>query len=340
MALLLFRYLHCKEAFDSFYKRTLAQRLLFHGKDLSLERQFIGKLREECGGGFVSRMESMIKDVEQSVEMTKSFKANEGISSGIGAVAGITVISGLWPNTSNSSDPLIKSMPSELTRLEESFSNFYSSQKKNCSLKWNELMGNCVMRSNFASGRYYLNLTIPQALLLLKTNDGSSVSVNKLMQDLNMDRGLIEDILRSLSSPLYPVLKEISGHYVINDDFEFKGNGKVPLYALQSPFLPVEDEIVGLLGENGPESLVLSSPDLVPSPLSSIQDRQYQVDSLLVRRMKHQSRSNRKDLINYVLANLGNVRVSSGDVDNRIDGLVEKEFMKIAEDNETVIYLP
>ena len=56
--------------------------------------------------------------------------------------------------------------------------------------------------------------------------------------------------------------------------------------------------------------------------------------------MKHQPRSNRKDLINYVLANLGNVRISSGDVDSRIDGLIEKDFMKMGEDGETVMYVP
>ena len=342
MALLLFRYLHRKEAFDAFYKRTLAQRLLFHNaKDLSLERQFIGKLREECGGGFVSRMESMLKDVEQSAEMTKQFKT--GDVNGIAAVTGITVISGLWPNTFNSSENVIKSMPSELTRLEGSFSNFYAAQKKNCSLKWNELMGNCVMRANFRSGRFSLNLSIPQALVLLKFND-NGVSVDKLAQDLNMSREFLESTLKSLSNPLYPVLKTSeAGVYRINEEFEFRGSGKVPLYALQSPFLPAAEEISGLLGENGPESPELPTtglPVMQQSAANAIQDRQYQVDSLLVRRMKHQPRSNRKDLINYVLANLGNVRISSGDVDSRIDGLIEKEFMKMGEDGETVMYVP
>lgn len=352
MSLLLFRYLHCKEAFDAFYKRTLAQRLLFHGhgndlKKMGLERQFIGKLREECGGGFVSRMESMLKDVEQSADMTKQFKS--GITTGIASVTGITVISGLWPNTASSSpspsDALIKSMPSELTRLEASFSNFYTGQRKNCSLKWNELMGNCVMRATFPSGRHNLNLSIPQALILLKFT-GNSSTIDKLSQELNMDRELVDATLKSLSSPLYPVLRAAassSGVYEINEEFDYKGEGKVPLYALQSPFLPGEEEIPGLLGGSGPESPELPPSAIPPAAslfgLSAIQDRQLQVDSMLVRRMKHQSRSNRKDLVNYVLANLGNLRVSAGDVDNRIEELIEKEYMKMGDDSETLLYL-
>lgn len=349
MALLLFRYLHCKEAFDNFYKRTLAQRLLFHGiKDLSLERQFIGKLREECGGGFVSRMESMLKDVEQSADLTKQFKSGSVSTNGIASVTGITVISGLWPNTTSSSEALIKSMPSELTRLEASFNNFYTGQRKNCSLKWNELMGNCVMRATFPSGRFNLNLSIPQALILLKFNE-NSLSIDKLAQDLSMNRELVEATLKSLSHPLYPVLKAVSpGIYGINAEFDCKavGNGKVPLYALQSPFLPAEEEISGVLGGSGPESPDLAPSNILPalppqSLTSAIQDRQSQVDSMLVRRMKHQSRSNRKDLVNYILANLGNVRVSAGDVDTRIGEMIEKEYLKLADDDDqTVIYMP
>ena len=341
MSLLLFRYLHRKEAFDSFYKRTLAQRLLFHGgggiKDLTLERRFISKLREECGGGFVSRMESMLKDVEQSYEMTKSFKSTAPqLNSGISGVTGITVISGLWPcGTPNGS----LTMPSELTRLEGSFSNFYNHQKKNCSLKWTEHLGSCVMRSTFKSGRYNLNLTIPQALVLLKFNNetGSDpVPLTKLIKEIHMAPELLEMTLKSLSNPIYPIILNQNGGYKINEEFEFKGKGKVPLYALQSPFLPVEEEIIG----SNRTDQKSDDKEINTPAVSAILDRQYQVDSLLVRRMKQQVRCLRKDLINYALANLGNVRVSAVDVDGRIEGLIEKEFIKMEDDEETVGYLP
>lgn len=340
-SLLLFRYLHCKEAFDGFYKRTLAQRLLFHGgsgiKDLNLERQFIAKLREECGGGFVSRMESMLKDVEQSYELTKSFKSSDPqLTSGISGVTGITVISGLWPCGSQGKT---MSMPSELVRLEGSFGQFYLGQKKNCTLKWAEHLGSCVMRSTFKSGPYNLNLTIPQALVLLKFNtDNTTIPLSKLIKEIHMDRELLEETLASLSSPIYPIILNTSAGYVINEEFEFNGTGKVPLYALQSPFLPVEEEIIGTMTDDKfVDNSGSAGSSNVPA-VSVIVDRQYQVDSLLVRRMKHQHRCPRKDLINYALSNLENVRVSASDVDGRIDGLIEKEFMKMEDDY--IVYLP
>ena len=359
MALLLFRYLHRKEAFDSFYKRTLAQRLLFNGswKDLNLERQFISKLREDCGGGFVSRMESMLKDIEQSAELTKTFKKSDpSMSKGLSSVSGITVVSGLWPSI-GSSDEKINCMPSPVQKLEDSFNQFYLSQKKNCSLKWNELMGNVIMRWNNYDNkdhRYYLNMTIPQALIILQFNDNPTCSFDKLMQGANLEKKLTEDTLKSLSDPLYPILvkDEKEAKYKINEEFEFNGTGgKVPLYALQSPFLPVEEEIVNLLGEqqqhqqnshhqqpsSQSQSSVTDSDKSGPFTVSL--DLQGRINAMLMRRMKHQSRSNRKDLVNYILANLGNVRVSSGDVDNRVEELIGKGFLRMEDDNETVFYV-
>ena len=363
--LLLFRYLHRKDAFDTFFKRTLAQRLLFHTngngngskkeKDLALERQFISKLRDECGGGFVSRMESMLKDVEQSAELTKSFKssANPALPE-ISSVTGINVISGLWPNCNNvrsnenneSDWSRSMSIPSEILKLENSFSDFYTGQKKNCSLKWIERMGSCVMRSTFTSGRYELILTIPQALLLLRFNEKTDQSEKlfqskkKLIKEMNMKEEFFNEICASLTGSLYPILiSDQSGTSLgVNEEFEYKGppGSKIPLYALQSPFLPVEEEIVGLIAGG-----VGTCESLSPKNLNTfnINDRQYQVDSMLVRRMKSQARCPKKDLINYVLAHIGeNVKISWEDVEARIGGLVEKEFMKIS--GESVIYLP
>lgn len=344
MALLLFRYLHRKEAFDSFYKRTLAQRLLFNNsKDLSLEKQFISKLREECGGGFVSRMESMIKDVEQSVEMTRAFKKTDpSLVKGLPGVTNVTVISGLWPTGGASTTAKITSMPSAMEKLESDFNQFYVSQKKNCSLNWLELMGNVVIRSNFSTGRYNLNLTIPQALTLLQFNETGTCSIDKIVQATRLEKQLVEDTLRSLSDPLYPILlKEANSNaFKINEEFEFKGPGKVvPLYALQSPFLPAEEELTGLLSAEGGEGILASSKLADKPTLSLISERQGQVDAMLVRQMKHQLRSKRKDLVNHILANLGNICISAGDINNRINELIAKVFLA-EEDSETIVYVP
>ena len=104
-------------------------------------------------------------------------------------------------------------------------------------MEWTD--GGCVMRATFQTGRFNLNMTVPQALVILKFNDGTgkSLNVNKLAQDLQMNRDLLEETLKSLSSPLYPVLQMVEPTvYKVNDAFDFKGTGMVPLYALQSPF--------------------------------------------------------------------------------------------------------
>lgn len=107
--------------------------------------------------------------------------------------------------------------------------------------------------------------------------------------------------------------------------------------------MPVEEEIPNLLdatSSNANGILNVISPSHAPFVQSVIIDRQYQVDSLLVRRMKQQIKCSRQDLVNYALANLGSVRVSAGDVEGRVEGLIEKEFLKLEKDKETIVYLP
>lgn len=348
MALLLFRYLHRKEVFDAFYKRTLAQRLLFtdpQSQSLATERQFINKLREECGGGFVSRMEGMLKDVEHSGELTKSFMASCNNSRDLSSVTRVTVISGLWPteshpNTTTDAPPLL---PSQLSRLETAFGHFYTGHRKNCSLRWLERMSSCVMRATFASGRFDLLLTAQQALLVLKFNSTAVLRVDEqLSRDLRMSVALLRETLNSLSDPLYPLLLREGEAFRLNDLFCCDSK-IVPLYALQSPFLSLEEEIVDEASVSPSLSISTVTSKTENANLNSIADRQYHVDSLLVRRMKMQTKSTRRDLVNFVLSNIGSAsasKISPSDVENRIDGLIEKEFMKSSTDGKTLTYLP
>lgn len=334
MALLLFRYLQGKDAFEGFFKRTLAQRLLFNlSGDLALERQFVARLREECGGVFTSRMEGMLKDVDTSGELTRAFRARGGASatSGIGSVTTLTVVSGLWPVAGDTHAPV--TLPTALARLETSFADFYVETRRNCSLTWNERMGSCVMRGHFATGSRDLVLTVPQALVLLQFNGRDSVSLGQLATALKMDRGLVEETVRSLTSAAYPVLLVERDTVAFNAEFACRER-RAPLFLLQSPFLAAEDG-----GVVSPAMSTVSVPLASASVSSVISDRQFQVDALLMRRMKTVRQCLQADLINYVLATLKNVPVSAENVAGRISSLIERMFIEVAED-KTLVYLP
>lgn len=70
-----FRFIHGKDVFEAFYKKDLAKRLLV-GKSASVdaEKSMLSKLKQECGGGFTSKLEGMFKDMELSRDINFAFK--------------------------------------------------------------------------------------------------------------------------------------------------------------------------------------------------------------------------------------------------------------------------
>jgi len=58
-----------------FILQDLAKRLLV-GKSASVdaEKSMLSKLKQECGGGFTSKLEGMFKDMELSKDINVSFK--------------------------------------------------------------------------------------------------------------------------------------------------------------------------------------------------------------------------------------------------------------------------
>lgn len=73
--MVMFRFIHGKDVFEAFYKKDLAKRLLV-GKSASVdaEKSMLSKLKQECGGGFTSKLEGMFKDMELSKDINIAFK--------------------------------------------------------------------------------------------------------------------------------------------------------------------------------------------------------------------------------------------------------------------------
>jgi cullin-4 len=286
------------------------------------------------------RMESMLKDWYLSDELFKAFKS--GYQNRYLPATTISVVSILWPQTLQP-DVTMK-IPSGMREIESAFSSFYLDHKKGAKLTWNRRMGSCVMNAYFggSSQPKELVLTMPQALLLLQFNSHDSHRFSRLLSSLEMSPALLEETVASLTTAKYPILIRKDDELVYNAGFACEAR-KVPFYLLQSPFLNVEDVVAGD-PESGLPTSTTSTPELVAAQVhvrsvSVIVERQLQVDCMLVRRMKSVAKCPRSDLINFVLASLKEMPISAADVDGRIDGLVDKEFLKLV-DAFTIAYVP
>lgn len=171
--MVLFRFIHGKDVFEAFYKKDLAKRLLV-GKSASVdaEKSMLSKLKQECGGGFTSKLEGMFKDMELSKDINIAFKQHcvnlerDREYTSIDLTVNILTM-GYWP-----SYPVMEvTMPSKLLELQSVFNKFYLQKHTGRKLQWQPTLGHCVLKATFDAGPKDLQVSLFQALVLLLFND-------------------------------------------------------------------------------------------------------------------------------------------------------------------------
>jgi cullin 4 len=193
--MVLFRFIHGKDVFEAFYKKDLAKRLLV-GKSASVdaEKSMLSKLKQECGGGFTSKLEGMFKDMELSKDINIAFRQylEAGVSTSkdimslnkIGVDLTVNILTmGYWPTY-----PLMEvNMPPQLVEYQNVFNKFYLSKHSGRKLQWQPTLGHCVLKSRFDQGPKDLQVSLFQSLVLLLFNDFDSLSLEEILKATNIE---------------------------------------------------------------------------------------------------------------------------------------------------------
>ena len=111
--------LNFQDAFEEYYKRHLARRLL-NQKSASddSEKMMISKLKSECGCQFTSKLEGMFKDMTLSNTVNDEFKSHLANAAKLGGVdLSVRVLTtGFWPGQ-NAPPPInLPRVPSEVSQ--------------------------------------------------------------------------------------------------------------------------------------------------------------------------------------------------------------------------------
>lgn len=222
--MVLFRFIHGKDVFEAFYKKDLAKRLLV-GKSASVdaEKSMLSKLKQECGGGFTSKLEGMFKDMELSKDINVAFKQHLGNVSQNLIPLDMTVnilTMGYWPNY-----PLMNvTMPEEMVRFLEVFNKFYLSKHSGRKLTWQPTLGHCVLRAKFKTGQKELVVSLFQSLVLLLFNFSNELSFEYLKAATNIEDGELRRTLQSLACGKARVLSKSPKGRDIEDNDKFRFN--------------------------------------------------------------------------------------------------------------------
>lgn len=166
----IFQYIDAKDAFQKFYSKMLAKRLI-HGSSLSDEAEegMISRLKVLCGYDYTSKLQRMFTDVTLSAGLNSRFQESS-FSDNLGFNVRLLVLqAGAWPlGTSSSSDC---HLPADLQHCISSFEAFYKQQHKNRKLTWMHHLATADLKGHFGSRNYDFVVTAYQMNVLLMFNE-------------------------------------------------------------------------------------------------------------------------------------------------------------------------
>ncbi|KAF7269567.1 hypothetical protein GWI33_017456 [Rhynchophorus ferrugineus] len=294
--MVLFRFIHGKDVFEAFYKKDLAKRLLV-GKSASVdaEKSMLSKLKQECGGGFTSKLEGMFKDMELKITVS-------------------ILTMGYWPTY----QPMEVTLPDQMVRLQDVFKDFYLSKHSGRKLQWQPTLGHCVLKASFRAGLKELVVSLFQTLVLLLFNDSNELAFDYIKEVTNIEDGELRRTLQSLACGKARVLVKIPKGRDIQDDDRFRFNADFTnkLFRIKINQIQMKE----------------TTEEQKATEERVFQDRQYQIDAAIVRIMKMRKTLSHNLLISELYNQL-KFPVKPADLKKRIESLIDRDYMERDKDN-------
>lgn len=270
-AITLIRYLQDRDMFQRYYQKHLARRLL-HGKTESqeAEKQLISRMKQEIGSHFTSKFEGMFKDMDTSRDLTSGYR--DHINS-LGAAdrkaidLNISVLtSNNWPAEgmvprSGDGGRIECDWPADVKRLQESFLQYYLSERNGRVLTWMGTLGSADIKCVFPkipgkeSGplskerRYELTVSTYGMVVLMQFNDlseGQWLSYEDIQASTNIPPGDLNRTLASLSiAPKSRVLlkEPMSKTIKSGDKFAYNSSFTSKTVKIRAPIISSQSKV-------------------------------------------------------------------------------------------------
>ena len=332
-ALGLFRHVQGKDAFEAFYKKDLAKRLLL-GKSASVdaEKSMISRLKAECGAQFTAKLEGMFKDVDLSRDLMKAHNESKKVqetkteteteTNDVESYVNV-LTAGSWPTYPRAEINL----PRELERARDAFAAFYLGKHSGRKLVWLNGLGHCVLRARFDKGEKELCTSTFQAAVLLLFNSArdESMTAREILDASGVEDGECRRTLQSLACGKHRVLTKTPKGRDVADTDVFTVNA-----AFTERLFRVKINSIQLRE---------TEADAAETNEKVFQDRQYQIDACLVRVMKTRKSLTHQSLVSETFAQIA-FPAKPADVKKRIESLIEREYLeRDRNDPQTYNYL-
>eukprot|EP00297_Palpitomonas_bilix_P005382 CAMPEP_0113885364 /NCGR_PEP_ID=MMETSP0780_2-20120614/10865_1 /TAXON_ID=652834 /ORGANISM="Palpitomonas bilix" /LENGTH=816 /DNA_ID=CAMNT_0000873273 /DNA_START=158 /DNA_END=2608 /DNA_ORIENTATION=- /assembly_acc=CAM_ASM_000599 len=345
-ALVIFKYVRGKDVFEAFYKKDLAKRLLLHkSASFDNEKAMLLKLKEECGGGFTSKLEGMFKDMTLSSDMMNEYKA---YTEKLAAASGVTsaeeeagaaqtalthanaidlsvsiLTTGFWPPYS----AVTLNLPEDLALCQKQFQDFYLQKHNSRKLVWQHSLGHCIVTAHFPKikGVRELILSLYQSTVLLLFNSSDRHTFKDIVDLTGLDRAEAERTVQSLALGKVKVLKRKSA-----GEGKSKNISDSDLIIFNSDFTSPQRRI-----KINAIQIKETKEEAEETTSKVMEDRLHQIDAAVVRIMKARKSMKHQELIGEALVQV-RFPAKAGDVKKRIESLIERDYLERDEEDKTL----
>jgi len=353
-SMILFRFLQEKDAFEEYYKRHLARRLL-NQKSASddSEKMMISKLKSECGCQFTSKLEGMFKDMTVSNTINDEFKnhlQNTGKNlNGIDLSVRV-LTTGFWPGQ-NAPPPI--NLPRIPAQSFDVFKHFYLAKHSGRILTLQPSAGTADLNALFFGSagkksaeddetgeaqapsvnvkKHILCVNTYQMVILLMFNTRDKLTYEEIKEETMVpERDLMRALLPlSVGKHSQRILMKLPKSKEITPTDTFQVNE-----SFTSSFHRVKiQQASARQGE--------AEPERNETRKKVDEDRKHEIEACIVRIMKARKHMNHNQLVAEVVDQLNKrFQPSPIVIKKRIEGLIEREYMKRSDqDRKLYIYL-
>jgi len=185
--MIVFKYIDDKDVFQRYYSRYLAKRLVNNASASEYaEEAMISKLKQACGFEYTNKLQRMFQDITPySKSINEKFRQWLEGKPKLGLDFSIQILGTVsWPFTNQHEF----SLPQELEKSVQTFTEFYQQQHSGRKLTWlynyskGELMTHCF------KNKYTLQASTLQMAILLQFNQSEQLTIRQLMDSVQLNQ--------------------------------------------------------------------------------------------------------------------------------------------------------
>lgn len=320
--MIVFTYIEDKDVFQKFYSKWLARRLVQQtSASDDAESTMISKLKTACGFEYTSKLQRMFLDVGVSKDLNETFKKHmETKETPLNIDFYIMVLSsGSWPFQ----QCLPLTLPTDLEKCQQRFTDFYSSQHSGRKLSWLYSMSKGELVTNCYKNRYTLQASTFQIAILLLFNEKTEYLVKDIADLTQIKMETLVQVLAVLFKAKFLVSEE-DGEL---EESDIQADTRVKL------FLNYKNKKFRI-NINAPIKSEVKQED-EKTHKNIEEDRKLLIQAAIVRIMKMRKTLKHINLISEVLSQLSSrFKPKVPIIKKCIDILIEKEYLERVENEK------